>query len=156
MGKQKSKIELLVNKKYREILKYMQNALGNDSTFSNDLQRLAIQLFGDSFKGVYASNKIPDLNEIKKYAIINLDNSNQPGSHWVAVAYSEETDSIIFYDSFGRHSKKILPEIHDRYIKVVDTDSDAEQRIKENNCGQRALAWLLIYDRFGKNNAMLV
>lgn len=154
MPVKKSAEEKEIEDKYNSILQYMKEILGNESTFSNDLETVGYKLFGSKFKGVFPSDKIPQLDSLKRYAIINLDNSKQPGSHWIAIAYDDSDDSLLVYDSFGRKSTKIIPNLNQLYGgRFDDTDYDAEQRIKEDNCGQRSLAWLMVYDKMGKQSA---
>lgn len=153
----KKKRQSLADKYYNEILKIMHSRLGNDSTYSDELLRTGLMYLGRKFKGVFPSDKIPRLTSLQPYAIINLDNSKQPGSHWVGVAYDSQSDNVIVYDSFGRHTRKILPSISGVYGgKVVDTESDQEQRLKEDNCGQRALAWLILFDKLGPDTALKI
>lgn len=149
MTHHKSREERLIEQKYREVLKKLENTIGSKVTFSNDLQSLGIRYFGLKFKGVYPSDKIPKLNNLQPYAIINLDNSSLPGSHWVAVAYDNKSGNIFVYDSFGRKTKKILPDIYIGGNKIIDSDHDPEQRLNEDNCGQRSLAWLIVFDEQG-------
>jgi hypothetical protein len=61
---------------------------------------------------------------------------------------------VIFYDSFGRPSKSILPLL--KGGNVINTEDDAEQKIQETNCGQRSCAWLLLFDRYGEKMALQV
>lgn len=156
MPKYKSRDERLIEKEYNLILDSIVKTLGNEITYNTDLHKNGLELFGNKFKGVYSSDKIPKLSKLQPYAIINLDKSSQPGSHWIAVAYSNKNDGIVVYDSFGRKSKKIIPSIYNVFNKVIDTDYDAEQQLKEDNCGQRALAWLVIFDKYGVENALLL
>ena len=140
---------------YSKIVVDMNKILGNKATYSDDLHTEARRQLGAKFKGVFPSDKVPKLHQLTPYAILNLDNSSQSGSHWIAVAFDNDDDELVFYDSFGRKSSRIIPSIHREY-KVIDTHSDAEQRIKEDNCGQRCLAWLKLYDLLGKAAAIKI
>ena len=154
----KSKIHREYELEYEKILKDFESILGNDTTYNTDLERIGYKELGSGFAGVFSSDRIPRLNEIKKYAILNLDHSKQPGSHWVAIAYDEKNDDIIFYDSFGRHSKRIIPSLHSLYEDkdILNTENDAEQHSKENNCGQRSLAFLLFFKKYGPEKSLLI
>lgn len=135
---------------YNEILKRMIIPLtGNNTTYSNDLNKIGHSLFGTNFYGVFSSDKIPVLNDLKKYAIINLDKSNEPGSHWVAIAYHK--NKLVLYDSFGRKGQIIIPALwkSGNGTKIIDTEYDAEQDKKENNCGARALSFLYFFHKYG-------
>ena len=147
--------EKAAHKAYDQILNQLVKPaiLGNRSTYGSDLERVAIKMMGSQFKGVFPSDKIPRLNALKPYAILNLDRSDQPGSHWIAIAFSNGKTYV--YDSFGRKSSRIIPTLtHGRGI--VDSDYDAEQDVLEENCGPRSLAWLLFFNAMGAKNAILI
>ncbi len=147
-----------ISKQYNDLVGFMIKMLGNKSTFSDNLDKVGRKKLGTKFHGVYPSDKIPKLNRIKPYAVINLDNSRKPGSHWVAIAWNDNARYHMVYDSFGRKTQKILPNFYNQRggKKIIDTEYDAEQRIKEDNCGQRCLAWLMCVDKFGFDLSKLV
>ena len=150
--KQKEKdAELLYNK----ILKNVERLTGDKTTYLEQLNGVGKKLLGVKFKGVFPSDKIPKLNDLSPYCILNLDKSKEPGSHWVALA--KHGNNSILYDSFGRDNKQIIPAL--RYSgngRIIDTDDDVEQKILETNCGARSLSWLKFFDEYGAKNAMLV
>ena len=142
---------------YNAILsKIVEPMIGNKSTYQHELETACIRLLGREFKGVYPSDQIPVLNELKKYAIINLDRSTEPGSHWVAIAYRD--NKILVYDSFGRKTVKIMPALFrsGNGSAIFDTENDPEQDAKESNCGARAVAFLLFFEHYGWNQAMKI
>ena len=49
----------------------------------------------------------------EEYIILNLENSGQPGSHWVAVCYKPDSKFIEYFDSFGLP----IPDTILRYMK---------------------------------------
>lgn len=128
---------------------------GNVTTVSTDLYKIARKFLGKSFSGVYPADKIPVLNKNVKYAILNLDPSYMSGSHWVAIA--KKGDTTYLYDSFGRSHSKIIKTLgKSGNGRIVNTDLDVEQSILETNCGARSLGWLLLFDRFGSDTAILI
>ena len=146
---------------YNVILERVENMIGKKSTLSTELENAGRKLLGCKFKGVYPSDKIPKLNNLSCYCIVNVDKSNEMGSHWMAIVKDVDNKSAehgcILYDSFGRKNTKIIPSL--RFSgngRVLDTDKDAEQNKKEDNCGQRSLAFLVFFDTFGKDKAMLI
>jgi hypothetical protein len=141
---------------YNEILNETIKPLtGNKTTYLTDLHGVGKKLLGAKFKGVFPSDKIPVLNDLASYCILNLDKSTESGSHWVSLAKHGE-DSIL-YDSFGRANNKIIPNlVYSGNGRIIDTDRDAEQHILETNCGARCLAWLVFFDKYGADNAMLI
>ncbi len=64
------------------------------------------------FKGVYAIDEIDKIPVSNKMGVIlNLDKSNQPGSHWVALYIDADKDkSVEYYDSFAEDPPKSLNE----------------------------------------------
>lgn len=98
--------------------------LGQKVTYSNDLHDVGKQLLGKDFVGVFASDQIPKLKN-KQCCILNLDRSDQGGSHWISV-YKDGKKNLT-YDSFG-----------------VDADYDSEQMIEEKDCGARSISFLLV------------
>lgn len=125
--------------------------VGNGITYGSDLSKVGSKLF-QNFKGVHPSDQIPQMRHGDS-CIINLDKSNQPGSHWIALVRHKK--KTIIYDSFGRQSKLILPDVPLSILSTfIDTDTDPEQNILENNCGARCLAFLCIYYKWGVRMAM--
>lgn len=120
--------------------------IGNDTTYSDELDRKCKKLFGKRFLGVYASNELPKLKNKQMY-IANLDRSDQPGSHWIAVYKQSGTNYV--YDSFGRPSKRIFKSVFSKGGAVQDAEYDAEQSDKEENCGLRSVVFLYMCDEFG-------
>ena len=67
-----------------------------------------------SYLVTFSKDEIP-LIENNKSLIFNLQNSNQVGSHWIAV--SRKDNNIFIFDSFGiGHIPKNIYEI---YIKIL-------------------------------------
>ena len=146
----------VVDKLYKDTLKKIENNYtGDTTTYLKQLNGIGKKLLGVKFKGVYPSDKIPKLNDLSPYCILNLDSSKEPGSHWVALAKNGK-DSIL-YDSFGRHNNEIIPDLKfSGNGRIIDTDRDAEQKILETNCGARCLAWLWIFENFGAKTAKMI
>jgi len=137
---------------YKEYLSDVKQALGGKETDSVQLDRAGTTLFGSRFVGVFPSDKIPRMRN-GSYAILNLDASGSPGTHWVGV--SKSGGKTLVYDSFGRSSAKIIPSIMNMRGgkgKVIDTEYDAEQKGGED-CGQRVLAWLCTAHVLGQEAA---
>jgi len=139
------------HKKYNKILKKVEAALGTGSTYGNTLNDYLFNIIGSKFAGVYPSDKIPTLSKNKPYVIVNLDDSRGDGTHWVACCYDKK--GVLLYDSFGRRSNKILPALKKNNKKIKNSDLDAEQLISEDNCGQRSISWVLLFDKYGREVA---
>lgn len=140
--------EELYEKELKNVIKFV----GNKTTYSDQLNKVGKRLFKSRFLGVFSSDTIP--NEIKKgkMAIINLDSSNMTGSHWVSIC--KDSKNIIWvYDSFGRSIHRILPSIYGKGRIIKSTEKDAEQHVKQTNCGARCLAFLKVFDKYGSKYA---
>ena len=111
----------------------------------------------NNFIGVCSSDEMPYIHNDEFCFISNLDNSHQSGSHWVGIYI--KNNNMYCYDSFGRDINNILPEYIISYSKkynynIINSDStDREQQIKEYNCGQRSLAFLIICHHFSIKDA---
>lgn len=144
---------------YLQELKKVESQLGSGLTYGSELAKLAHRLFnkkgqGNKFKGVYASDEIKDLKNMDNgYFIFNLDKKDESGSHWIGIAKSKK--GILVYDSFGRDTKEIIPNVYS-IGNVKDTEDDAEQLIHEENCGSRVISFLKVYDDYGPEIASLI
>lgn len=129
--------------------------VGDKTTYLTQLMGAGKKLFGVKFKGVYPSDKIPKLNDLSPYCILNLDSSEEPGSHWIALA--KVGSETLVYDSFGRDYKRIIPNLN--YTgngRIKNTERDAEQKVSETDCGARCIAWLMVVDNHGRRLALKV
>jgi hypothetical protein len=100
------------------------NLLNNDSTTNSvELNKLGRKLFGRKWSGVYASDTFP--TKSTGHSIVNLSTMASGGSHWISA-----TKDGKFYDSLEQNGKL----------------NDVEQSRFEKNCGQRAMAFLMLYE----------
>lgn len=141
---------------YNKILKLVESKVGNDTTYTKQLLKAGEQFLGTKLKGVYPSDKIPKLTKSQPYAIINLDNSSEKGSHWVSVAKINK--GILYYDSFGRKVSQHLPSLSKSGNgKVIENkDYTSEQRKSQNNCGARSLSHLIFIEEYGPQEALKI
>ena len=99
------------------------------------------------FDGVYSKNELPELKPTKFY-IINLEDSDKPGSHWTAFYYSPTTS--IYFDSYGFVPPKLVDEKIGNYIF---NDKDI-QDFEASSCGYYALAFILfLHNKADKQEA---
>jgi hypothetical protein len=142
-------------RKYNILLKKVEKKIGhNHTTFLGELEDFCKKKFGSKFVGVFPADRIPKI-KTGQYIICNLDNSNEPGSHWVSAI--KIPDGLIMYDSFGRKTNKILPSIlKSGNGQIKDTDYDAEQKTEETNCGQRCCSVIWFYDLYGEAETLMI
>lgn len=154
-----NKIKKQVENEYRLYLKKIQYMMASDdTTYLSQLEKVGKKLFSVQFKGVYPSDKIPKLNDLAPYCILNLDKSKEPGSHWVALCkVKDRKNECLFYDSFGRNYTEIIKNLKfSGNGRIKNTENDAEQKILEQNCGQRCLAWLKMCHDYGPEVALMI
>jgi hypothetical protein len=132
-------------KLYNRLLKQVESALGKKPTTNFQLNKYCRKKFGHQYKGTFARNQIPIMNH-NEFCIANLDTSNEPGSHWIAII--KHHDKYLIYDSYGRDLSKILPNFNKKY-DVISTEQDAEQSDSATNCGPRCIAALGVYNMLG-------
>ena len=92
-----------------------------------------------NFEGCYSKDQIP-LIENNKSFIFNLLNSDQKGSHWVAL--SRKNNNIFIFDSFGvGYIPKNIYEIYKNYNII--TNIYRIQDINSNLCGMFCVLFFL-------------
>ena len=120
---------------------------GDKETSGDELNEWAHFFLGRSWAGVFPQDKVPQIEKGKCY-IVNLDLDGMSGSHWTGI-YGVNNNTPLIYDSFGRKSKNILPVFLKPYKNYIDVDYDKEQYIRQEDCGQRSLAWLIVCKYYG-------
>lgn len=167
------KTEAIYNAALKDII---YPVLGKKTTWGRDLTKMGLKLFQRNYVGTFPSDKIPDIgknsngstvtddnvnSDSKLYCILNIDNSSEPGSHWLGIGYdipkNASEGKILVYDSFGRNTEDIIPSLVQKFGDKLDiVDQDAEQKIDEDDCGARCLAFLFVLDRTGSKFAKLL
>jgi hypothetical protein len=155
MSKKEKQIELVYNKILKQIIEPLS---GDGTTYLTELNGIGKKLFGVKFKGVFPSDKIPKLNDLSPYAILNLDTSKQPGSHWIAIAKYPDKNKTLLYDSFARKGSKIIKSLsYSGNGRIINSDlKDREQDVMETNCGARCLSYLVVVEKYGFDAAKLI
>ena len=95
------------------------------------------------FRGVYSADTVPTMGgQLTKPAcyVINLDNSNGPGTHWVAT-YVDPHEKAEYFDLYGE------PCTSNRICRLVGSDSIFNpvrlQSYFTTVCGQHCLFYIL-------------
>jgi hypothetical protein len=92
------------------------------------------------FRGVFMRNNLPTNGaRDKESGIVNLDDTDGPGTHWVA--YAKRGDCAIYFDSFGNLRP---PEEVVRYLNVpkLEYNYASYQTYDQSICGQLCLQFL--------------
>lgn len=157
------------------MLKDMYKILGRGSTSDYQLDRVGKRLFKTKWLGVHPVNVKPSIvmskihavdrsaqqNKIKGngmyYGIINVDHSNEPGSHWLSIIYDKSQDTWYIWDSFARKSTRLIPKfIRTIGYKYIDLNKKSNQLDSQDDCGQRSLALMLYIAKHGIQSAHLI
>jgi hypothetical protein len=147
---------------YDALVSDVEDTIGSGSTLDETLDNYGKKVIGQQFGGVFPSDRIPDsMARGTKYFIVNKDKHNQPGSHWIGVVVYRKR--MFFYDSFGRSVPMLVPELrqfqlqHGLSLSVpMRAISAPEQQIREENCGARSMAWLILFNRMGFRVARMI
>ena len=93
-----------------------------------------------NFRGVFMGNALP-LNccRYNECVIINLDDKNCPGTHWVA--YRKTGNNVTYFDSFGdlRPPRDL---INYRKVDKIKYNYKRYQEYNTFNCGHLCLKFL--------------
>lgn len=84
------------------------------------------------FPNDYVRRHKPDRLE---YLVLNLQNSNQGGSHWVAIVNRPDCKNIEYYDSFGLPPTEDVAKYMLKSGKTVLYNSNQVQGINSSACG---------------------
>ena len=139
-------------KKYK---KQFISELGKKALSDEQLNKLGKQMFGDKYIGTFAQNKLPVTSG---YFIVNVDTSkriNTDKAHWLGIYQTEKC--MYVYDSYGRHTRFILPIIFNKTKKrIVDSKHDPEQYGYSEICGQLAMDFLCVVKDLGVKKALTI
>lgn len=130
---------------FRRALKFVEGVLGTDETDSVQLNKVGKYLFEDKWIGVFAADEVDPTRQGEGYYVVNLDKMSQRGSHWTALAVRGPV--IYYFDSFARTQRTTLKLDDPRHVIVQELNPHILQGRRETNCGQRCLAWLMVFDQ---------
>ena len=96
-----------------------------------------------SFRGVISRDQIALIGSWKNfegYYIVNLNDSTQPGSHWVVIHVRGSTEPLKYeyleyFDSFGLNAPMELVELSDKFHLNYLYNSTQYQDLKSVLCG---------------------
>jgi hypothetical protein len=114
-------------------------------TTNVQLQDLAKSMCIPYFRGVFMRTTLPKSPRANESGIVNLDDAEGPGTHWVA--YAKRGKRAIYFDSFGnlRPPRELI-----RYLEKdasqIEYNRTSYQRFNQSICGQLCLQFLLTVD----------
>jgi len=105
------------------------------------LEELARRMHIPFFRGVFMRNNLP-ISGIRRNenGIVNLDNFEGPGTHWVA--YAKRGDRVVYFDSFGnlRPPKELVKYFGN--VSKIEYNHTSYQNYNQSICGQLCLRFL--------------
>ncbi|KYQ59127.1 hypothetical protein ALC60_01855 [Trachymyrmex zeteki] len=114
-------------------------------TTNVQLQQLANRMRIPYFRGIFMRTTLPvEGVHRNESGIVNLDNAEEPGTHWVA--YAKRGIRAIYFDSFGNLRP---PKEFERYLvnNVIEYNRTHYQRYNQSNCEQLCLQFLRTVDK---------
>ena len=113
-----------------------------DKVLTNfDLIEYVIKLDIPNFRGVFMRNTLPPKPHKVECGIVNLNTSNEKGSHWVC--YYKNNLKRIYFDSYGQITpieiQNYLKQKRERGIGVIQRNTDIVQPYNTSVCGHLCL-----------------
>ena len=131
-------------KDFNKALVDIDNILGTDEKTNNvQLNKLGVIIFGKRFKGVYTADARFQLKN-NEMCIINTDSANKKGLHWIGLY--KHNNLKYFYDSFARDFRALSPYFKNK--RWVNVNNTVDEAIVSQDCGQLAMAFLIIFDKY--------
>lgn len=92
------------------------------------------------FRGVFMRDNLPKQIWGNETGIVNLDNSNGPGTHWVC--YKKLNNTVYYFDSFGNLPPPLELQTYFSNVKNVFYNYDRLQDYNSSVCGHLCLEFL--------------
>lgn len=108
-----------------------------------DIMHYAKRLHIPYFRGVFMRNDLPRMIRYIECAVVNLDTTDGPGTHWVC--YKKHANIIQYFDSFGnlRPPLELLNYFNSGGESVnVQYNYNSQQSLNTVVCGHLCLRFL--------------
>ncbi|KAK9702534.1 hypothetical protein QE152_g29868 [Popillia japonica] len=95
-----------------------------------------------NFRGVFSRDLLPRRMHKIERGIINLDDDEGDGTHWVA--YSTNNDKVKYFDSYGdlKPPMEVEQYLLSNGAKFIEYNYERYQDFKKENCGHLCLLFL--------------
>ena len=108
-----------------------------------DLIKLSKKLKIKNFRGIFMRDNLPPKINMIECGIVNLDSSNNNGTHWVC--YHKNKAKCYYFDSFGLDPPIELK----NYLKVdIELSTFQIQKLNTHQCGYYCLLVLKLLDKY--------
>lgn len=126
-------IPCLLNRKNKLILP-------NKPLNNEELEQYAYCLKIPFFRGVFMRNSLPKMIWKNETGIVNLDDANGPGTHWVC--YKKLIDTVYYFDSFGNLPPPKELTNYFGNLPKIKFNYDRKQKEETSVCGHLCLEFL--------------
>lgn len=112
----------------------------NKPLSNNDLLKYASCLKIPFFRGVFMKDRLPQSIRKNETGIVNLDNTDGPGTHWTC--YKKLGKTVYYFDSFGNLPP---PKELNKYFRPANKvlyNFDRQQPENSSICGHLCLEFL--------------
>lgn len=118
-----------------------------------------------TFNGVYMSNRLPAKMETGSY-VFNLDKYENNGTHWTCAVNEPNSDSVIYFDSFGISPNQDIERFLRTSGKKIIINTTPYQHILSRACGYYCIYFIkmmkkykgdvykVLYDNFELDNPL--
>ena len=143
---------------YNKLVDALESHYDNETKTNIDLVNIGKEVFEPLGDNVMRNADYDFEDMHGEYSIVNTDNGS--GIHWTSVY--QEHDKVYVFDTFGRDIKKLMPQFAKRAkvegYNIIKSNKkyEYEQEVKQNDCGLRSLAWLILAQSKGIKTASLV
>ncbi len=96
-----------------------------------------------NFRGVYPKDQLPTSIEENESGIVNLENSNKSGSHWVAYYNDKKLKYVLYFDSFGVPPPKELEKYLRTSNKKIQYNTSQIQAFRFTSCGYYSMMFII-------------
>lgn len=104
-----------------------------------------------NYLGTFAIDKLPKKVKYPSGLIVNNQESNKPGQHWVAI-YFDKNKNAIFFDSYGQKAQYYgLNKYLKRHSKSIIENNKMIQSETSNYCGIYSILFIYFMN---KNNSL--
>jgi len=139
-----------------KMLAVLRKYFGRDGKTNIQLDKIMNQFFDSNYIGAMPYDEYPMNKQGISYAIVNTD--NKKGVHWLACYRNK--NKVYIYGSYGRHLDRLIPEFCDKLInngfQIIQTNNNIDQGEKAQDCGLRAVSWLICCEHLGVSKARTI
>lgn len=139
---------------YNGWVKRLNNEYGTKALSNYDIDDMGRKYLGESYGGVFPADIFVEKNkQIGKIYIVNDENADKPGRHWMT--FIQDPEGLLCYDSYAGDITKYNKIF--KKLKYKEDRSDREQRYNtDHDCGCRAMSAGISYKKLGRESFLTI